>query len=93
MFVYNQALLMEGPVLGVIQAFVTGITGCICLAAGMQGWIGKTIKNPFRILLLAIAFLLVVPELITDIIGIVGVVVFALAYKSGLAVVKEDTAK
>ncbi len=90
MFVYNQALLMEGPVFGIIQAFVTGITGCICLAAGMQGWIGKTITKPFRILLLGIAFLLVVPEVITDIIGIVGVVIFALAYKSGIAVEKKD---
>ncbi|WP_138160671.1 TRAP transporter permease [Peptoniphilus catoniae] len=90
MFVYNQALLMQGPALGILQAFATGITGCICLAAGMQGWVGKTIKMPFRILLLVIAFVLVIPETITDIIGIVGIVFFLVMYKSGVAIKKDE---
>ena len=74
MFVYEPALLMingwdEWHVS--LHAFVTATIGCICLAAGMFGYLLREARPWERVLLLAAALLLIKPGIITDLIGFV----------------------
>jgi TRAP transporter 4TM/12TM fusion protein len=73
MFVYEPALLMingwaEWHVS--LQALVTATIGCMCLAAGMFGYLIREARWWERILLLAAALLLIKPGIITDLIGL-----------------------
>ena len=72
MFIYEPALLMingwdEWHVS--LLAFVTATIGCICLAAGMFGYLLRETRIWERLFLLAAALLLIKPGLITDLIG------------------------
>ena len=73
MFIYEPALLMingwdEWHVS--LLAFVTATIGCICLAAGMFGYLLRETRVWERLFLLAAAVLLIKPGLITDLIGL-----------------------
>ena len=73
MFIYEPALLMingwaEWHVS--LQALVTATIGCICLAAGMFGFLLRETRAWERVFLLAAALLLIKPGLITDLIGL-----------------------
>lgn len=73
MFVYEPALLMingwdEWHVS--LHALVTATIGCMCLAAGMFGYLIREARVWERALLLAAALLLIKPGLITDLIGL-----------------------
>ena len=72
MFVYEPALLMingwaEWHIS--LGALITATIGCICLAAGMFGYLLREANWWERGLLLAAALLLIKPGLITDLIG------------------------
>lgn len=95
MFVYNPAMLMidttgvamnarEFPMasfIAITMITVTAIIGIIALSASIEGYF-KTHLNPlWRIVLGAGALMLIIPETITDIVGIIIVVaMFALNY-------------
>jgi TRAP transporter 4TM/12TM fusion protein len=74
MFIYEPALLMLN---GWEQwhvsalAFVSAVIGCIALAAGMYGYLFVACRMWERVVLVTAAFLLIVPELISSIVGIV----------------------
>lgn len=78
MFVYNNSLLLMGPVINIIFSVLTAIVGVICLGAGIIGYFLR--KAPFheRLLLFASAFLLIKPGVFTDIGGLVCVAVVVL---------------
>jgi TRAP transporter 4TM/12TM fusion protein len=73
MFIYEPALLMingwdEWHVS--LGALVTATIGCICLAAGMFGYLVREARAWERLFLLAAALLLIKPGVITDLIGL-----------------------
>ena len=73
MFIYEPALLMINGWAEwhlSLLAFVTATIGCICLAAGMFGYLLRETRVWERLFLLAAAVLLIKPGLITDLIGL-----------------------
>jgi len=75
MFVYNNSLLLMGSVINTIFSILTSIIGVICLGAGIIGYFLRKTSIPERILLFAAALLLIKPGLITDIAGLLFVIV------------------
>jgi len=71
MFVNNPILLMMGPPHLVLLFFITAVIGTMALAAGAQGYLLFKISWVTRVLLIASALLLIHPNLMTDIWGIV----------------------
>jgi TRAP transporter 4TM/12TM fusion protein len=78
MFVYNNSLLLMGSVTSISLSILSAVIGVICLGAGIIGYFLREAPTFERILLIAAAFLLIKPGLITDIAGLVcvGVIVF-----------------
>ena len=69
-FIYNPALLFDGPWTEILRALVTGSIGVIALAAAMEAYFLRPASWFERVLFLAAAFLLIDPGLTTDIIGL-----------------------
>jgi TRAP transporter 4TM/12TM fusion protein len=69
-FVYNPALLFDGPWTEIARAVVTGTVGVIALAAGLEGYFLRTATWLERGLFLGAAFLLIDPGLTTDMVGL-----------------------
>jgi TRAP transporter 4TM/12TM fusion protein len=69
-FVYYPALLFQGAWTDIIVAFATGSVGVIALAAGLEGYWLRSATWLERALLLAAAFLLIDPAVITDLTGL-----------------------
>jgi TRAP transporter 4TM/12TM fusion protein len=81
MFVYARELLFIGDVLHIIWALATAILGVSCLAAAVQRCLLVRAKWYEVVFLLAIAFLLIKPGLMTDVVGFaLFVVVFSLQW-------------
>jgi TRAP-type uncharacterized transport system fused permease subunit len=74
MFIYEPALLMLN---GWDQwhvsllAFASAVIGCITLAAGLYGYLLVACRMWERVVLVVAAFLLIAPELISSLVGIV----------------------
>jgi TRAP transporter 4TM/12TM fusion protein len=71
MFVYEPALLMIGDWPTIIWRFIVSCIGIGMLAAGLHGFLLKPMPNWLRGIAIAAALMLVAPELTTDIIGLV----------------------
>jgi TRAP-type uncharacterized transport system fused permease subunit len=69
-FIYNPALLFEGPWPEIIRAVVTGTIGVIALAASLEGYFLRTATWFERMLFFVAAMLLIDPNAITDVIGL-----------------------
>ncbi len=70
MFVYNNSLLLMGSALNILLSIFTSIIGVVCLGAGIIGHFVKQTNLYERIFLLAAAFLLIKPGLMTDLLGL-----------------------
>ncbi|MBL8701342.1 MAG: DUF3394 domain-containing protein, partial [Alphaproteobacteria bacterium] len=84
MFVYEPAMLMIGDWPSILQAAVTGIIGCLLLAAGLHGYLLRPCALWESGLLVAAALLLIRPGLVTDLLGIGiagGIVAFQVAQR------------
>jgi TRAP-type uncharacterized transport system fused permease subunit len=71
MFFYSPVLLMKGDPADILQAFVTAAIGVWFLAGSTEGWFGGRLALPLRVVLFFAALCLIVPETITDLVGIV----------------------
>lgn len=80
-FVYNPALLLMGKPLFLIQAVVTAILGMYLLAGAVVGFHLRRINLLERLLLAASALALLVPEVKTDIMGLVVAVLLIVIQK------------
>ena len=69
-FIYQPALLLEGPFSQVSLSFVTGVFGCYVLSIGIIGYFLKTLSWWLRILPLGGGLLMVYPGWISDIVGL-----------------------
>ena len=76
LFVYNPVLLMEGGVREILWSLVTALIGAYLLASGFEGfffrWSLKWFERPLMILG---AVMLIVPGMVTDLVGIAIIVV------------------
>ena len=82
-FAVNPALMgLGGSVLLTIQLTVTSLTGVLALGAATSGFLFVKTELYERIILFAIAILLISPDLLTDILGVGGVLlILFLQYK------------
>lgn len=71
LFVYNTALLGEGPIGEVIWVFFTATIGVISISASTTGWLMCKLGLVERILWFAMAILLLIPEVYTDLAGFI----------------------
>ncbi|MEH2541903.1 TRAP-type uncharacterized transport system fused permease subunit [Bradyrhizobium sp. AZCC 1699] len=69
-FVYNPALLFEGPWPDILRAVLTGTIGVIALAASLEGYFLRVATWFERALFFVAAMLLIDPNAITDVIGL-----------------------
>ncbi|MEA4882296.1 MAG: TRAP transporter permease [Clostridia bacterium] len=70
MFVYNQALLLEGQWYELLLATATSILGVFALAIAIEGWLRRQLPWWQRIISFAAAILLIVPGWATDLGGL-----------------------
>ena len=72
-FAYSPAMLFEGVngVLPVLQIAVTSIVGLFAIAAALNGFLWKKIPMVLRLVLVAGGLCMMVPEALTDVIGLV----------------------
>jgi TRAP-type uncharacterized transport system fused permease subunit len=73
MFIYEPALMMingweEWHVSAL--ALISAVAGCMCLAAGLHGYLLATARMWERVVLVVAALLLIAPELISSLIGL-----------------------
>jgi TRAP transporter 4TM/12TM fusion protein len=80
-FIYNPALLFDGPWHEILRAVVTGTIGVIALAASLEGYFLRKATWFERALFLAAALLLIDPNAVTDIIGLVLLAIVLLLQK------------
>jgi TRAP-type uncharacterized transport system fused permease subunit len=74
-FVYNPSLLMMGHVSDAILSGITSVIGATALAAGVVGHMRRPLGALERIAAIAAALLLIKPGWITDLVGVVIVVI------------------
>ncbi|MEJ5184360.1 MAG: TRAP transporter fused permease subunit, partial [Rectinemataceae bacterium] len=80
-FIYDPSILMLGSPLQILRGSVVVLIGVYFLASAMAGYMNGTIGMFWRILLFVASVMLIVPETITDIVGIcLGILVFILSY-------------
>jgi TRAP transporter 4TM/12TM fusion protein len=72
MFVLNPSLILQGDTASILLSSVTAVVAMWTLASGAEGYLYRAgiISWPVRILLLIGSFLLIIPGLTTDLIGI-----------------------
>ena len=70
-FCYNPALILDGALVEIIIALLTGIIGVVFIDISLVGYIRKPVPLPLRGLLLIGGVLLVVPSYLWSAIGFV----------------------
>jgi len=61
---------MVGSVPTILVAFVTAMIGIVSLAGALEGWCFQPIGWTFRLLLFVAAILMIIPGLLTDLVGL-----------------------
>ncbi|GGM37925.1 C4-dicarboxylate ABC transporter [Paraliobacillus quinghaiensis] len=79
MFVLEPTLLMEGELLAIVISFFTASIGVIVLAAALIGWFGVRISAIKRIMLGLSALTMIYPHFLSDIIGLLAILILGLA--------------
>ncbi len=79
MFFYSPLLLAQGDLLPILHVFITASAGVFFLACATEGWLNGPINLPLRVVLFAGALCLIVPEPISDMVGIgIGLSIWAM---------------
>lgn len=84
MFLYSEALLMQGDWTLIILTTATASVGVFAMAAGIQGWCGDWIGWPERALLVGAAIAMINPGNLADLVGLLlvgGILAFRLMRK------------
>ena len=86
-FVFNHALLLKGSLFEIVWVTATTAIGCFGLSAGIIGFFARKTLVWERVLLCAGSLLLIIPETITDFVGmgILGAVFLVQKYRQPLA--------
>jgi TRAP transporter 4TM/12TM fusion protein len=80
LFVYNPALIMQGKVDAILGGTATAMVGVYMMAIATQGYFLGRIPPLSRLIAFLIGGLLVIPELRTDIVGLVFCAMFCTAH-------------
>lgn len=81
-FLYNPVLLFSGENIGdSLQALVTASIGAVCIASGIQGWLLSKTTIIQRLILFVTAFLMINPGILSDLLGVVTLVLILLWQK------------
>jgi len=70
LFVYSPALLFQGSLTDTVYIFLIAVVGVFALAAGVQGFLFKTLNWPKRILLILGSILIFWPAYLVTIVGL-----------------------
>ncbi len=70
MFVYNSALLLQGPMSDIIPSTITAFIGVYALSCGIQGYMLRPTRIYERILFFVAALALIKPGWISDLVGL-----------------------
>ena len=81
MFVYEPALLTIGDPVLVVWRLIASSIGVMCFAAALQGWFLRSSSMWQRAALLAAALLLIKPDVVTDVAGLVLLIIVILAQR------------
>ena len=72
MIAYGPALVMQDTPIKILLTFITSCAGVYLMVVAVQGiFLGKIIRIGYRIVALCLAILMLIPTLITDLIGII----------------------
>ena len=71
MFIYNSHLLFQGNIFQIVFAFGAALMAIIGLAAAVQGYYVSKLSFVERLFLLVVPFLLIVPNIYTDLLALV----------------------
>jgi TRAP-type uncharacterized transport system fused permease subunit len=74
-FVLNPALLGQGNLTQVCSAFVLAVLAAVAMAASVQGWLLVKLSFVERIALGAVVFLLFIPEMAANMLGLLVLVI------------------
>lgn len=91
LFIFNPALLMEGPIMNVIYSFIISSIGVITVGAGVIGFFYKKANWFTRVLLIGTGIAMVVPEVITDVIGLVMILLIFYIQRKQKEIVVDDS--
>ena len=91
MFVYNPHLLFQGNILQITLSFITALMAIIGLAAAVQGYYIADLTIPERAALLSTPFLLIVPNVSTDLLALAILVGVFLLQRRKAALSKKDS--
>lgn len=72
MFIYDPAILFQGPVIDTVENVITGTMGLLVFAAFFEGFFVRSMNWFERIIFAVLAFLLFWPETTSNIIGLLG---------------------
>lgn len=72
MFVYNQALLLQGSMGEIFLAILTALAGCYAISAAIQGQLRRRCGLIERLILFSCGLLLIKPGIWTDLLGLAG---------------------
>lgn len=72
MFIYDPAILFQGPVIDTVENVITGTIGLLVFAAFFEGFFVRPMNWFERITFAVLAFLFFWPETISNIIGLLG---------------------
>jgi TRAP transporter 4TM/12TM fusion protein len=70
MFIFSPELLFINADISIIIPLATGLIGIVSLGAFFEGYLMRRLKNYERLILLVAALCLIVPETISDIVGL-----------------------
>lgn len=73
--IFEPAMLLDGPILDLIPAFMTVVIGMVALAAGLGGFLLTNANVLERTVLIVSGILLVIPQLLVSGIGAIGLIV------------------
>ena len=86
-FVYNPTLLIIGAPKDIVLSFITSSIGCVALAGGVTGWLITKLNYFLRIALLIAGICMIWPGIMTDLIGLV-ILILVVLY--GVFIVKRN---
>jgi len=78
MFVYGPAMLAQGNITDILVSLIAGVIGVVLLAACLTGWVVRNLNLFERLVSLAGALLLIKPGLVSDLLGLVALIILGL---------------
>lgn len=79
-FCYDSAMMLDGPTISIVKVCITALIGCAAMSCGLQGWYfskRRKLTVALQILVIGLGLCMMLPNDITSLVGIVGLVLLA----------------